>query len=99
MAKKRTASNRGPTTKQFVLQTSNPTQLSHNNKVGSGGPLSVQSTSPDTFLRRRNMLGADASTDPRQGGPVKSVGDLDTLYQKTERTTKQPTPEDPREPK
>ena len=101
MAKKKTSFKIGPSTKSFVIRTSvDPSQISHSDKVGSSGEtMFVQSTSPDTFLRRRNMLGADASTDPRQSGPVKSVGDLDTLYQKTESTTKKPTPEDPREPK
>ena len=90
-----------PTTKQYTLSSASPAQISYSDKVGESdsGSLFVQSTSPDTFLRRRKLLGADASTDKRQGGPVKSVGDLDTLYQKTERTTKPQEAEDPREPK
>jgi hypothetical protein len=61
-------------------------------------PDSVKSTSPDAFLRRRNMMGADASTEPTGNMPVKSVGDLDTLYQTKESTTITPDPIDPREP-
>ena len=61
-------------------------------------PNSIKSTSPDTFLRRNNILGADASTDKIGRMPVKSTGDLDTLYQLRESTTRSPEITDPREP-
>jgi len=59
---------------------------------------SIKSTSPDTFLRRNNILGADASTNKIGRMPVKSIGDLDTLYQPRESTTRNPEITDPREP-
>lgn len=62
-------------------------------------PSPIKSTSPDTFLRRNSILGADASTGKIGDMPVKSIGDLDTLYQPRERTTRDPETTDPREPK
>lgn len=62
-------------------------------------PESIKSTSPDTFLRRNGMRGADASTRRIGSLPIKSVGNLDTLYQTKESTTYTPDANDPREPK
>jgi len=55
-------------------------------------PEPVKSTSPDTFLRRKKMEGEDASTRETSDKPMKSRGDLDTLYQ-TRETTTQDIPE------
>ena len=60
---------------------------------------SVKSTSPDTFLRRNSMKGADASTRPIGGVPILGGDNIDTLYQTKESTTYTPNPDDPREPK
>ena len=62
-------------------------------------PDPVKSNSPDTFLRRQGLGGADASTDPINDTPIKTTGDMDTLYQKTERTTKPAEITDPRDPR
>ena len=50
-------------------------------------PEPIKSTSPDTFLRRKKMAGEDASTQETSNKPLKSEGDLDTLYQIKETTT------------
>lgn len=51
-------------------------------------PEPIKSTSPDTFLRRKKMIGEDASTQKTSDKPLKRPGDLDTLYQIKETTTK-----------
>lgn len=51
-------------------------------------PEPIKSTSPDTFLRRKKMDGEDASTQETSNKPLKSGGDLDTLYQIKETTTR-----------
>ena len=51
-------------------------------------PDPIKSNSPDTFLRRKNLKGADASTAANADQPLKSHGDLDTLYQPKESTTR-----------
>ena len=60
-------------------------------------PEPIKSTSPDTFLRQHKATGVDASTEETGKLPIKSVGDLDTLYQKKESTTVSPPIDDPRE--
>tara|TARA_Y100000310_G_C20555054_1_gene750082 strand:+ start:590 stop:781 length:192 start_codon:yes stop_codon:yes gene_type:complete len=51
-------------------------------------PEPVKSTSPDAFLRRKAMKGEDAATKDVGDKPLKSQGDLDTLYQPKESTTR-----------
>ena len=62
-------------------------------------PKPIKSTSPDSFLRRNQLMGADASTRKVGDQPLKSTGTLDTLYQPKETTTADTPVEDPRQPK
>ena len=59
-------------------------------------PEPIKSTSPDTFLRQHNAEGADASTERTGNLPLKSSGDMDTLYQRTETTVTPKETKDPR---